>query len=186
MLAIIAFFILLVVVVLILNSKPSLQDENINNSTNMQISSPAFNNNEMIPDKYTCDGENVNPPLLFNGIPINAQSLILIMDDPDIPDFVKQNMGIEVFDHWLVYNIPTTTKEIKENSTPPGTVGANSKGENNYTGPCPPDGQHRYLFKLYALDKILDLPEGSNKKQVESAMQGHIISQAELIGLYAR
>lgn len=185
MLAIIAFFIVVAGILIIFRYQSPTNQKTINDN-HMQITSSAFNNNEMIPEKYTCDGDNINPPLEFREIPVTAKSLALIMDDPDIPDFVKQNMGIDVFDHWLIYNIPVLTKEIKENSTPPGLAGANSSGNNNYTGPCPPDSKHRYLFKLYALDTELDLPAGSNKEQLESAMQGHIISQAELIGLYAR
>jgi Raf kinase inhibitor-like YbhB/YbcL family protein len=145
----------------------------------MKISSPAFEENSKIPEKYTCDGENVNPPLKIEGIPKEAKSLVLIVDDPDAP------MG--TFLHWLVWNIPPETNLIEENSLPEGAVqGKNDFGKENYGGPCPPFGTHRYFFKLYALDKKLDLPIGSKLKEVEEAMKGHILDQAQLIGLYQR
>jgi Raf kinase inhibitor-like YbhB/YbcL family protein len=145
----------------------------------MKISSPAFENNSKIPEKYTCDGENINPPLKIEGVPKEAKSLVLIVDDPDAP------MG--TFLHWLVWNIPPETNLIGENSLPEGAVqGKNDFGKENYGGPCPPFGTHRYFFKLYALDKILDLPAGSSLKEIEKAMEGHILDQAQLIGLYQR
>jgi hypothetical protein len=145
----------------------------------MKISSPAFDNNSKIPEKYTCDGENVNPPLKIEGVPKEAKSLVLIVDDPDAP------MG--TFLHWLVWNIPPETNFIEENSLPEGAVqGKNDFGKENYGGPCPPFGTHRYFFKLYALDKVLNLPEGSSLKEVEKEMEGHILDQAQLVGLYQR
>jgi len=145
----------------------------------MKISSPAFEENSKIPEKYTCDGENVNPPLKIEGIPKEAKSLVLIVDDPDAP------MG--TFLHWLVWNIPPETNFIEENSLPEGAVqGRNDFGKENYGGPCPPFGTHRYFFKVYALDKVLNLPEGSSLKEVEEVMKGHILDQAQLIGFYQR
>ena len=155
-------------------------------TSSMNISSIEFKNNEAIPSKFTCQGKNINPELEISGVPAEAKSLTLIMDDPDIPDFVKKSMGIEVFDHWVAFNIPPQTAKINEGTEPGGTAGANSSGKNGYTGPCPPDREHRYFFKLYALDSMLDLPAGSNKQAVEKAMAGHIISQAELIGTYVK
>jgi len=111
------------------------------------------------------------------------------MDDPDIPDFVKQSRGIEVFDHWVVFNLQPTTNDqllIEEGVEPKGVAGVNSVGENKYTGPCPPDGEHRYFFKAYALDSTLSLNAGSSKTEVEKAMEGHIIEKAELVGKYER
>jgi len=105
------------------------------------------------------------------------------MDDPDIPASVKASMGIEVFDHWVVFNIPVI-KIIFEGTEPDGVLGKNSAGELGYKGPCPPDKEHRYFFKVYALDSKLDLPEGSTKAEVEAAMKGHIMANAELIGRY--
>lgn len=155
----------------------------------MKLTSSAFVHNQKIPSKYTCDGENINPPLIISNVPAAVQSLVLIMDDPDIPAEVKASRGISVFDHWVVFNIDPAITKISENDLP-GTAGANSRGENKYTGPCPPSQyepkEHRYFFKLYALDQKLDLPEGSTKADVEKAMERHILAQAELIGRYER
>ncbi|OGI11694.1 hypothetical protein A3K64_00135 [Candidatus Micrarchaeota archaeon RBG_16_36_9] len=140
------------------------------------ITSVAFKNNKMIPMKYTCDGDNVNPPLNVEGIPKSAKTLVLIMDDPDVP------MG--TFVHWVVWNIPIDGK-IEENSVP-GTEGQNSARGNSYMGPCPPSGTHRYFFKFYALDNELNMNGNSNKQGVEDAMKGHIVAKGELIGLYKR
>jgi len=147
-------------------------------SNNMKISSSAFQNDSSIPLVYTCDGSNINPPLTFSDVPTEAKSLALIMDDPDAP--------VGVWDHWIVWNIPPDTKEIKEGSEPSGLQGMTSFKKLGYGGPCPPDREHRYFFKLYALDAMLDLPEGSAKREVEAAMQGRIIAEAELIGKYDR
>lgn len=151
----------------------------------MKITSSAFEHNGRIPVKYSCDGENVSPPLSFADVPEQAESLVLIMDDPDIPGFVKEKMGIDVFDHWVVFNIPPSTIVVEEGGVP-GKQGKNSRGEAKYTGPCPPDKEHRYFFKLYALDAELDLREGATKDEVESAMTGHVVMKAELIGLFER
>lgn len=149
--------------------------------------SSAFEEGGKIPSKYTCDGDNLSMPLSWSEVPKEAESLVLIVDDPDIPDFVKKDRGIEVFDHWVIFNIPPEVTEISENSVPDGaSLGVNSAGQNKYTGPCPPDREHRYFFKLYALDTMLSLPKSSTKKEVEEAMVGHIIEQAGLIGKYER
>lgn len=142
----------------------------------LSVSSSAFENNKLIPAKYTCDGANVNPPLTIEGVPDGAKSLVLIVDDPDAP------MG--TFDHWVVWNIPPTSK-IEENAVP-GTEGVNDFRKRSYGGPCPPYGTHRYFFKVYALDTKLDLSPNSRKKDVEKAMQGHVLAKGELIGLYRR
>ncbi|MFH1376629.1 MAG: YbhB/YbcL family Raf kinase inhibitor-like protein [Candidatus Woesearchaeota archaeon] len=152
----------------------------------MKLTSTAFKDNEDIPSKYTCDGENINPELKIENVPKNAESLVLIMDDPDIPDFVKEKFGIDVYDHWVVFNISPTTYLIGEDTEPSGIDGKNSSGKIGYTGPCPPDREHRYFFKLYALDIKLNLPEGSIKKEIEIAMKNHIIEKTELIGKYKR
>jgi Raf kinase inhibitor-like YbhB/YbcL family protein len=140
------------------------------------VSSPAFENKKLIPSKYTCDGDNVNPPLTIEDVPEKTKSLVLIVDDPDAP------MG--TWDHWIVWNIPPTNT-IKEN-TVPGTEGINDFRKHSYGGPCPPGGTHRYFFKIYALDTKLDLNSNSRKKDVEKAMQGHILAKGELVGLYHR
>jgi len=142
----------------------------------LTVSSPAFENNKLIPSKYTCDGDNVNPPLTIEDTPKETKSLVLIVDDPDAP------MG--TWDHWIVWNILPTSK-IEEN-TVPGTEGINDSRKHSYGGPCPPWGTHRYFFKVYALDTKLDLSPNSNKKDVEKAMQGRILAKGELIGLYRR
>jgi Raf kinase inhibitor-like YbhB/YbcL family protein len=142
----------------------------------MKITSPAFDHNTMIPKKYTCQGKDVSPPLAISGIPEGTVSLALINDDPDAP------MG--TWDHWVIWNIKPV-EEILEN-TAPGIQGRNSGGTNDYGGPCPPSGTHRYFFKLYALDSTLELKEGATKAKLETAMKGHILAQAELIGLYKK
>lgn len=152
----------------------------------LKITSEAFEENGIIPAKYTCDGENINPPLEIDGLPKGSKSMVLIMDDPDIPDFVKQSMGIEVFDHWVIFNMPPTVTKIEEGVAPEGVSGANSKGQLKYTGPCPPDKEHRYFFKIYALDSKLDLPQGASKKEVEKTMEEHIVTSGELVGRYNR
>ncbi len=147
----------------------------------MKIISSAFRNGEMIPVKYTCNGENINPPLEFVEVPEEAVSLVLIMDDPDVPVQVRED---RMWNHWIKFNIPPTTRGVAENSEPAGVAGIGTSGNLKYHGPCPPDTEHRYFFKLYALDTELDLPEGATKKEVEKAMTNHIIAQAQLIGLY--
>jgi Raf kinase inhibitor-like YbhB/YbcL family protein len=149
----------------------------------MQLSSPSFKNKDKIPSKYTCDGRNINPELFISHVPASAQCLVLIMDDPDVPPSVRAD---KMWDHWVVFNIPPQTTHIAENSQPPGVSGSNTEGELNYQGPCPPDREHRYFFKLYALDTLLSLPQGASKKEVEAAMQGHILAQTELMGRYER
>ncbi len=142
----------------------------------MKLTSSAFEHNQMIPSKFTCEGEDVNPTLNISEIPPEGKFLALIVDDPDAP------MGTWV--HWVVFNIPVTAA-IEENSRP-GLQGINDFGRRDYGGPCPPSGTHRYFFKIYALDTKLDLKEGISKAQLEKAMQGHILAQGELIGLYKK
>lgn len=144
----------------------------------MNIDTVAFEHGKPIPQKFTCQGEDVSPELILRDIPTNAKSLVLIVDDPDAPS--------GTFDHWIVWNIPADTKKLSEGVSL-GQQGTNGFGKLGYKGPCPPPGKaHRYFFKLYALDSLLKLPEGSTKKQVEKAMEGHIIGNAELIGTYQR
>lgn len=142
----------------------------------MRLNSPMFKNNEFIPGKFTCDGEDANPALFIEDIPAQAKSLALIVDDPDASG------GMWV--HWVVYDIPPVSI-IKENSVP-GKEGANDFGRRSYGGPCPSSGVHRYFFKLYCLDAIMNLNEGITKQELEKAMEGHILDKAELIGLYKR
>ena len=142
----------------------------------MKLTSPEFENNGLMPSRLTCDAENINPSLLVRDIPSSVRTLALIVDDPDA------SMGTWV--HWVVFNIPVTS-QIEENSLP-GTQGINSFGGYDYGGPCPPSGTHRYFFKLYALDTELSLSGKVSKKDLEKAMQGHILDKAELVGLYKR
>src|SRR4030095_4782705 len=142
----------------------------------LQVSSSAFKDNGVIPVKYTCEGENINPAISVQNIPQQTKSLALILDDPDAP-----NGG---FNHWIMWNIdPSAT--INENSAP-GTQGKNGAGKISYTGPCPPSGTHHYHFKVYALDTKLDLESGADKTQLENAIKGHIVVSGELIGLYKK
>jgi Raf kinase inhibitor-like YbhB/YbcL family protein len=149
----------------------------------MKLTSTAFNQGERIPSIYTCDGDNINPPLEITGVPHEAQSLVLIMDDPDVPKSLRED---GMWDHWVVFNIPPDTRTIEENTEPEGTPGIGTNEETGYFGPCPPDREHRYFFKLFALDTRLDLPEKSTKAQVEEAMAGHVLFHAELMGTYER
>lgn len=149
----------------------------------MIISSPAFNNGESIPRKYSCDDQDISPELHFSDIPQNAKSLVLIVDDPDVPIQIRLD---GIWDHWLVWNIPPDTSTIMEGSKPSGVIGINTSGKVGYQGPCPPDKEHRYFFKLYALDATLDLPDTADKKGIESAMEGHVIDKASLMGKYNR
>lgn len=149
----------------------------------MKISSSSFSNNGLIPKKFTCDGQNINPDLHFEDIPEKAHTLVLIMDDPDVPEFVRKD---RMWVHWVVFNIPANVATIAEDSVPPGIVGKGTGGKMVYQGPCPPDREHRYFFKLYALDATLDLSPEATKEEVEQAMQGHILKKAEIIGRYDR
>ncbi|MCL4429551.1 MAG: YbhB/YbcL family Raf kinase inhibitor-like protein [Chloroflexi bacterium] len=143
----------------------------------LTIKSPAFQHNSPIPKKYSCDGEDTNPPITIEGTPKESKSLALVVDDPDAPG--------GTFDHWVVWNIPPSTTKIAEHSVP-GTEGLNSARQRGFMGPCPPSGTHRYFFKVYALDAELSLGAKSTKKDLEKAMQGHILAKGELIGLYHR
>jgi Raf kinase inhibitor-like YbhB/YbcL family protein len=144
----------------------------------MTIMSPAFENEAPIPVQFSCDGENYSPELIFDGIPEGTASLVLIMDDPDAP------VGLWV--HWVLFNLPADITGLPEGATGVGLDGLNSWGETGYGGPCPPGGTHRYFFKLYALDISLDLDAGATKDALESAMEGHILAQAEWMGTYSR
>jgi Raf kinase inhibitor-like YbhB/YbcL family protein len=143
----------------------------------MKITSPAFEDSQMIPSLYTCDEDNINPPLEISDVPEDAKSLALIMDDPDAP---KEN-----FTHWLMWNIPPDTKRIEENDWMDGAEqGMNDGGEIGYMGPCPPSGVHHYHFKLYALNSMLDLRGEIKKEDLEREINDALIEKAQLIGLY--
>ena len=147
----------------------------------MKLESSAFKNGEEIPRKYGYKKDNVNPPLEIKDIPNQCKSLVLIMDDPDAMGAVGK-----IWVHWVIWNIDSNIEEIKENSVPENSIqGKTDFGEIAYGGPAPPDKEHTYVFKLYALDSKLDLKEGSSKAQVEDAMKSHVISEAKLEGRYA-
>lgn len=152
------------------------------------LTSPAFSNQDTIPARHTCDGQDISPALTWMDIPANTQSLILIVDDPDAPDPAAPKM---TWVHWILYNIPPTASELPENVTanalPTGCLqGINDWKRTGYGGPCPPIGTHRYFHKLYALDTLLPDLNEPTKAELEKAMDGHVIAQAELIGLYHR
>lgn len=147
--------------------------------TEMKLTSPAFTHTKAIPAKFSCDGDDINPPLAIEGVPREAKSLALVMDDPDAP------AGVWV--HWLFWNINPATKQIGQGSVPPeAQQGVNSWERRNYGGPCPPSGTHRYVFRLYALKEQLNLPASATRKDLDRAMQGKIVAQTELLGLYSR
>ncbi|MBI5134239.1 MAG: YbhB/YbcL family Raf kinase inhibitor-like protein [Candidatus Taylorbacteria bacterium] len=150
----------------------------------MKITSPAFGHEGSIPPQYTCDGENRHVPLDFDAVPAEAKSLVLIAEDIDVPVEIEPS---GIFDHWVVFNIPPKTPGAKEvDAVMPGTYGANSAGQTAYIGPCPPEGEHRYYFRLYALDTQLALKKGVKKPEILEAMEGHVIAKAELMGRYER
>jgi Raf kinase inhibitor-like YbhB/YbcL family protein len=145
----------------------------------MRVTSPAFSMNQPIPAQFSCDGQNVNPPLAFDGVPEGAKSLVLIVDDPDAP--------AKVWVHWTLWNLDPKTKEIRQDSVPEGaTQGRTDFGRSSWGGPCPPGGTHRYRFKLYALGARLKLAEGASERELVKAMEGKILDQAELVGTYTR
>lgn len=144
----------------------------------MRITSPAFKEGQPIPPKYTCDGEDLIAPLVFEDIPASATALALVMDDPDAPG--------GTWDHWVVWNIPSDQRSIDEGKVPPGVVGRNSWGKKAWGGPCPPDRQHRYVFTLYALESPVDLPDGAGKRELEGAIKNQIVAKAQLTAVYDR
>jgi Raf kinase inhibitor-like YbhB/YbcL family protein len=144
----------------------------------MKITSPAFQEGGIIPDKFAKKGENANPPLRLEGIPATAKSLVLIVDDPDAP--------VGLFTHWLVWNIDPKTAKIAESSVPKGAVqGTNDYPGRGYDGPQPPSGTHRYYFRIFALDNSLGLAAGAKRRELDRAMNGHVIGQGECMGRYS-
>jgi Raf kinase inhibitor-like YbhB/YbcL family protein len=140
------------------------------------VKSPDFADNNFIQFKFTCDGKNVSPGLVFENIPGDTKSIALIMEDTDSPN--------GEFVHWVMWNMPVKNKVVENN--PEGTFGKNTHGENKYYGPCPPNGMHTYHFKVYALNSVLDLPSSGGKPELLKAMEGHILGQAVLKGRYSR
>lgn len=153
-------------------------------NTEMKITSSSFKEGDLIPSKFTCDGENISPQMAWMDAPQGTKSFALIADDPDAP------AGVWV--HWVIYNIPPDTKELQEHTPKQKSIdngalqGVNDFRKTGYDGPCPPGGTHRYYFKLYALDISLDKPAGLSKQELLDAMEGHILSQSQLMGKYKR
>jgi Raf kinase inhibitor-like YbhB/YbcL family protein len=152
------------------------------------IMSPSFMHDRVIPARHTCDGLNISPPLAWTGVPAGTKSLSLIVDDPDAPDPASPKM---TWVHWVLYNIPHyasgLTEGVAATDLPAGTLqGINDWHRTGYGGPCPPVGKHRYFFKLYALDIVLPDLKHPAKVALEKAMQGHVLAQSDLIGLYQR
>ena len=144
----------------------------------MKITSSAFREGGNIPSKFTCDGGDSSPPLQIADVLLGAKSLALVVDDPDAPS--------GLFTHWIVWNISPQTNAIAEESAPKGVHGTNDFGKSGYGGPCPPSGTHRYYFRIFALDRELNLPSGAKRSQLDAAMKGHLVAQGELMGRYSR
>lgn len=151
----------------------------------LTLTSPAFEDRGLIPSRYTCDGENINPELHISGVPEGAESLVLVMDDPDIPDSVKKSLGIEKFDHWVLYSIPPDTEVIPEGAQL-GSEGLTSRGEPGYVGSCPPDREHRYFFRLYALKGTINFIKTPTLDEVESIAKDMALASTTLMGRYER
>jgi Raf kinase inhibitor-like YbhB/YbcL family protein len=154
----------------------------------LRLASAAFADGGAIPSKYTCEGANISPPLSWSGIPVEAKSLVLIVDDPDAPDPKAPRV---TWVHWVLYDLPTSATILPEdadkNGLPPGAkVGLNDWKQAQYGGPCPPIGRHRYFHKLYALDIELSKLRHPTKAEVEAAMRGHVLGEAKLIGTYQK
>tara|TARA_Y100000310_G_C20643778_1_gene795440 strand:- start:1085 stop:1636 length:552 start_codon:yes stop_codon:yes gene_type:complete len=176
--------ILSIILILLISCNKKFEDgyEPINvEVSKMKLTSSAFSEGGDIPQEFTCQGANVNPALEISDVPANAKTLALVMDDPDA---IKP--AGKVWDHWIVWNIPVTVTSIAQGVEPEGVQGMTSSNKLGYGGPCPPDGKHKYIFKLYALDVSLDLEEGSTKKQLEEVMEGHIIEEVHLTGDYVK
>lgn len=178
--ALISLLIIIVVIGLVFGYIKRVRSKPTNNNmTNFSVTSPAFSEGKMIPPKYTCDGPGMRPELNFSGIPAKAKSLAIIVDDPDAP---RGN-----FNHWIAWNIDPKISKLAESTFPEGGVqGINDAGKDNFVGPCPPSGTHRYYFKAYALDVILDIPSSAKKNRLWEAMKGHITAEGQLMGKYER
>ena len=154
----------------------------------LKLTSSAFQQGGSIPSQYTCEGQDISPPLAWSGLPDNAKSVAMIVDDPDAPDPAKPQ---RVYVHWVVYNIPAETTSLPENASKRGlqagvVQGKNDWGKAEYGGPCPPIGRHRYFFKLYALDTTISGLRVATKADLERAMKGHILDSGELMGTYQK
>ena len=144
----------------------------------MKITSSVFADNEKLPQKYSCDGDAINPPLSFSEVPSGAKSLALIMYDPDAPS--------GMFVHWIIWNLPPSILGIEEGQSPNAVIGTGSSGKNAYMGPCPPSGSHRYIFELYALDNMLNIGPDSGRETLLKTIGGHIVGKSTLTSTYER
>lgn len=164
--------------------KPAESKKEKGKKMDIKVTSPAFGEGEMIPAEFTADGRDISPPLAWTGVPEGTKSIALINDDPDAP--------VGTWVHWVVYNLPAEATSLEENMPPDKTLangtqqGTTDFGRIGYGGPAPPSGTHRYFFKVYALDTMLDLPTGATKGQVEKAMDGHVLGEGQLMGKYKR
>ncbi len=185
-----SFFVFLGLLIVYLFAVNFGGEQNNMEENKFTLESPAFAQMGEIPSRFTCDSATpISPPFKISNVPAGTVSMVLLMDDPDIPESVKAERGIDVFDHWVVYGITPDMTEINEGieaSSAWATEGLNSAGSSGYRGPCPPDGRHRYFFKLYALNGDLSFVKAPTKQEVVEAMQPMIISEAELIGTYER
>ena len=182
---IVLFFTIIIMAILLIagctdqnTSNNNGQDDEQTQVGDITITSSAFVNGGNIPVKYSCEGDDISPPLSFSNIPEATQSLVLILDDPDAPG--------GTWDHWIVFNIPADNTVIEEDEVHQYYIGTNSWGDIAYGGPCPPIGEtHRYYFRLYALDNTLDLTDGASRQEIDDAMEGHILEQTSLMGKYS-
>jgi Raf kinase inhibitor-like YbhB/YbcL family protein len=170
------------------NQTTAIDTEPRSSTMTLKVTSSAFQQGGSIPAKYTCEGQDVSPPLAWSGAPGNIKSYALIVDDPDAPDPAKPQ---RVYVHWVLYNMPASTTSLPENASksglPKGAVqGKNDWGKAEYGGPCPPIGRHRYFFKLYALDTTLTGLSSPTKSDLEKAMKGHVVDSGELMGTYQK
>ena len=150
----------------------------------LDVTSPAFKHMEVIPPEHTCDGGDRLVPLAIAKVPPGSKSLAIIVDDPDVPTSLRADGN---WDHWVIWNLPPSISSIAQGAIPPTAVqGKNSWGRNDWGGPCPPDREHRYFFKVYALDAMLDLDASSGKPELERAMEGHVLAKGEIVGRYDR
>jgi Raf kinase inhibitor-like YbhB/YbcL family protein len=181
----------LLIVTALMFSSLVLMDVNLlhaEENMTLTLKSSVFDNGGVIPSRYTCEGEDISPPLAWTGVPETARSLVLIIDDPDAPDPKAPKM---IWVHWVLYNISPDVSDLPEDivpaKLPPGIVeGLNDWNRIGYGGPCPPIGRHRYFHKLYALDTVLEGMNTPTKAKVEAAMKGHVIAQTELMGTYQK
>lgn len=177
--AVLLFIVFAAAAWLVINRPAKPKEEKVEVNNSLTVTSQAFENGKTIPSKYTCDSENVNPPINIVGVTNNVKSLVLIMEDPDSPG--------KVWNHWLIWNINPASINIPENNVPSGAVqGKNDFGQNKYGGPCPFMGTHRYFFKVYALDTTLNLTEGASRSELDQAISSHIIATGELMGTYKK